>query len=188
MLSLAAVCASSKSYGAHNVAPCLVFAISAAIAAFPSSNEKGRLWKSCVLGIPFLAFLGSNLFSYTDLIARSSAVGAPYHRNLVELFEFVNDRYASSHLTVGLDWNTYYTKSLFGPRDQAVLCLDDLSGHHFLSVKEIGKRIKRNVIFISRNIGEERLKALMHAFPDAHRVQVPFDVGAWQLWEGSSDL
>lgn len=182
VLSVLAVSTSSKSYGAHNAAPCLVFVISAAVASFSGELSKRKLlWRS--VQVAFLGcFLASNLYSYKSLIGYSGGAARPYHRNLMQLFEFVNNNYASSHLQVTLDWNSYYTKSLYGPKDQAVLCFDGLPESHYALAKEIAAKLGRNIIFITNYPPDTRIESLRKTFPQVDRVQVPFDVGGWQLW------
>lgn len=182
VLSVLAVSTSSKSYGAHNAAPCLVFVISAAVAAFSGDIAKRKLlWRSAQ--VAFLAcFLAANLYCYKSLINYSSGAARPYHRNLPQLFEFVNENYARSHLQVTLDWNSYYTKSLYGPKEQAVLCFDGLPPSHYALARDVAAKLGRNIIFITNYPPDTRIESLRQTFPQVERVQVPFDVGGWQLW------
>lgn len=176
------VAASSRSYGAHHVVPGFVFLVAAGAASWGCIKEKWRLASHTVQLTLLAAFLSINVITYRNL-TNTPLGGGPYNIKLWNLFEIINERFAKTHVQVTMNWNALYNKSLYGPIEQVVLGCESDRLHDFAWVRSVATKLDRDVLFIVRDLDPNRLNILREIFSSVERVEVPFNVGGWEIWE-----
>jgi hypothetical protein len=180
------VSASSRSYGAHHVIPGFVFLVCAAVAGWGFTAKRFKIITRSAQVATLAVFVYANISAYRGLIETPRSTNGPYHLNLWRLFEVANERYAKTHVQVTTNWNALYNKSLYGPREQIVLGSESDRQNDFEWVKSVATKLNRDVVFISRAPDERQFAAMSAVFPDLKKIELPFDVGAWAIYEASA--
>lgn len=105
-------------------------------------------------------------------------------RNASEFNRYINEHFSKDRVVAVIDWGFYYTKALYGPKDQVVVWPD--SPEEIQKTLSLSRSINRTPIFIglrtSRPSLERTLGKTLAIEP------IPFDTGEWVVMSVEGDL
>ncbi len=163
---------SQGTWAMHHVVlafPFLILCALALVRSYPSRNVKIVL---------FLFFAAVNLVEFNRLTGLQP--GESSHASLLTLNRQLNESFSDEHAFVVLNWGFYYTKALYGNKNQAVLYIEPLNEQDKInSLKEILTRHNRKPVFIGRKDNEDAWSLIGKAYPDLKDMNTSYDTGPW---------
>lgn len=178
LLSLALVAMSSKSHAAHHLQLGLPFLILAAYELLAPISKR----RSTRLLVVLFVLLNSLLyFQFTEL--RHQRVGYRANADLATINDELNERFGERYLIVCVDWGLYYFKSLYGPREQAVVHFWGLKRRGQLRrVQQTADRLGRKLVFVGRQqYSRSDWQLITSGVEGLIEEQLPWDRGRWRL-------
>ncbi len=169
-LTLLLVTLSERSWASHHVALAAPFVL---LAGFETLSRLPRTpWKRSGVA----AFLLVSLWLHAQLLRLPPTTRASHQ--LPAINAELNREFAATHVLVLVDWGLYYVKSLYGPREQAVL-------HHWrllrpaqlAEIEAVAARLGRPLAFVGRRRSSSDWELIRSREPALveHRASVPMD-------------
>jgi hypothetical protein len=177
LLALIAVAMVRHSWGGHHVIFAhLILATGLAWTLF-HCHPKCRI----VVAIVLVTY--NLLPSYFIFSAPNRQILAHSTQSRFEVFDYVDEpAFASNHMTVHLNWGTYYLDALFGPKDQLVVYVDPFNeSAHFDYLQKQATSLHRKLAFLGLSDTSPGWSSFLerHSFK---RGALSRD-GLWSVWE-----
>lgn len=173
---------SSESWAGHHIILSFPFLIMALIYAVKIIRNYFPKFAVIMVTIAVVA----NIITGVNLLKRS-----PHptdDRSKIKILNYLDDKNLSkNNIYVVIDWGMYYIQSLYGRKDQTVLYIDPLENNSQVdSIKEIAKKLNKNVIFILRKESDyhKGLSVIKKNFDEVDRIRTAnlLSDDLWQIW------
>jgi hypothetical protein len=131
------------------------------------------------IGCLLVAFALVNIRLYA-LLSQLDPLAHEFDGRLIALNEEINERFAKSHLIIVGSWGIYYTKLVYGPRDQSVIWADTWDSSAIQAAKRADQAAGKPALFVLRGEPpEEYWKNFARAI---ERVDTKVQIADWSLW------
>ena len=166
------ISAVSRSWGMHHLIPVYPILLIAIFSTLPP-----RIGPA--IGCLLAAFALVNIRLYA-LLSQLDPLAHEFDGRLIALNDEINERFAKSHLIIVGSWGIYYTKLVYGPRDQSVIWADTWDSSAIQAAKRADQAAGKPALFVLRGEPpEEYWKNFARAI---ERVDTKVQIADWSLW------
>jgi hypothetical protein len=172
-LGILSISGVSRSWAMHHLIPVFPILMVGIFSLIPPNHiRRGHV-------LMLLCFIAINISLYRQVIQLKPA-GSAFDPRLKAYNDEINEKFSSSHLMIVSAWGVYYTKLLYGPRDQCLMWADDGDTRSIEAAKRAKEAVKKPTLFISYG---KKPPGYWRAFADnLEEVQTTTKIGEWRLW------